>query len=88
MIVHSSHFFDKNFKKRVSSNKKLVIQFQERLQIFINQSNHRLLKTHELTGPKKGLSAFSITGDIRVVFRKISETEVVLVDIGSHNQVY
>jgi len=56
MIVHTSHVFDKNFIKRISSNKRLTIRFQERLQIFIKQSNHELLKIHELTGPKKGLS--------------------------------
>jgi len=36
----------------------------------------------------KGFYAFSITGDIRVIYQKISDEEIILVDIGSHNQVY
>lgn len=32
--------------------------------------------------------AFSVTGDIRVIYRMLSEDEAELFDIGSHNQVY
>lgn len=45
------------------------------------------LKSHKLSGFKKGLRSFSLTGDMRVVFRIDGEI-IRLYDIGSHNQVY
>jgi len=88
MIVGSTHDFDKKFKKRISFNSKLVGQLKERINLFIEQPNHELLRVHSLAGSRKGYCAFSITGDIRIVFKKISDDEIILVDIGSHNQVY
>ncbi|MDO8609629.1 MAG: type II toxin-antitoxin system mRNA interferase toxin, RelE/StbE family [bacterium] len=46
-----------------------------------------LLKDHKLIGSLNGLRAFSITGDVRVVYR-IEGDILELYDIGSHNQVY
>lgn len=56
--------------------------------MFKNGENLELLKIHELKGDLDGYFAFSVTGDIRAIFQKISEEEIILVDIGSHNQVY
>ena len=39
-------------------------------------------------GAKSGSRSCSITGDIRVVYRKKDEKTVILLDIGTHNQVY
>jgi len=47
-----------------------------------------LLKDHPLTGKKQGLRAFSITGDVRIVYHFVSDDFVEFLDIGSHNQVY
>jgi len=80
--------FEKSYKNRVASNKKLVYQTEERIALF--QSNHKnpILRDHPLTGAKRRLRAFSITGDIRIVYLPISKDEVIFLDIGSHNQVY
>ena len=45
------------------------------------------LDDHALIGSMKGLRAFSIGGDVRVVYREADEYYEFL-DIGSHNQVY
>ena len=42
---------------------------------------------HKLIGSLEGFRSFSITGDIRVVYRK-DGAEIELYDIGTHNQVY
>lgn len=79
--------FSKNFKKRIASNPKLVVQFKIRLDLFIENPNDLMLKDHKLTGKRSTYRAFSVTGDIRVVYR-ILDKDLWLYDIGTHNQVY
>lgn len=80
--------FKKHYKQRIAGNSKLVKKTTERLQIFQYNPTNPLLKDHALIGKKIGLRAFSVTGDIRIVYKKTSDIEVLLLDIGSHNQVY
>lgn len=79
--------FAKNYKKRIVQNQKLVNQFQKKLEKFILNPNNPILKDHKLVGKKSDYRAFSIAGDIRVVYKIVGE-EIWLYDIGSHNQVY
>ncbi|MFH0936801.1 MAG: type II toxin-antitoxin system mRNA interferase toxin, RelE/StbE family [Candidatus Daviesbacteria bacterium] len=79
--------FAKNYKKRIAKHPKLVNHFQKQLEKFIQDPNNPTLKSHKLVGEKSEFRAFSITGDIRVVY-KIVDEEIWLYDIGSHNQVY
>lgn len=46
-----------------------------------------LLNDHALHGDLEGYRSFSVTGDIRVVYKIEGET-IKLFDIGRHNQVY
>lgn len=87
MQINYTKKFRKNFNKRISRNKKLNQQFLERLQLFLRNPQEPFLKDHKLTGAKKHLRAFSITGDIRVLYYQEGE-KIYLVDIGTHNQVY
>lgn len=88
MKVNLYHSFTKAFKKRVVPNPKLITQTEERIALFKSDRKNPLLKDHGLVGAKKRLRAFSITGDIRIVYLPLSEDEVIFIDIGSHNQVY
>lgn len=80
--------FKKVYKTRIAFNKELIQQTIERITLFKNNPKNPLLKDHGLSGAKKDLRAFSITGDIRIVYLPVSEDEVIFLDIGSHNQVY
>lgn len=80
--------FEKSYKQRIFSNLKLVIKVRARLKLFQQNPKNPILKDHPLVGKKIGLRAFSITGDIRIVYEPISKDHVILFDIGSHNQVY
>lgn len=84
--LHKS--FKKSFEKRVAHHPNLVTRFKQRLALFLENPYHPTLKNHELIGKRISLRAFSITGDIRVVYASLSETEVLFLDIGTHNQVY
>jgi len=79
--------FVKNYKSRYQGNNKIKTQFEKRLMLFIENPDNIILKNHALKGKKISLRAFSITGDIRVVY--MEENNVVyFLDIGTHNQVY
>lgn len=47
-----------------------------------------MLRDHKLVGTLKGLRAFFITGDVRVIYIEENDDSITLIDIGTHNQVY
>jgi mRNA-degrading endonuclease YafQ of YafQ-DinJ toxin-antitoxin module len=79
--------FQKHFRTRISPNKNLKARFDERLKLFAAGERGKPLNDHPLGRNMKGLRAFSITGDIRVVCYETANTYIFL-DVGSHNQVY
>lgn len=79
--------FLKNYRKRVLKNRKLDIKAEERINLFKNNPKSPLLRDHELTGEMKEYRAFWITGNIRIVYKKVGN-KIMLYDIGSHPQVY
>lgn len=85
--IRRSSTFEKNFKKRITANPKLLRQFEQRLALFMNGVADYPVNDHALVGSMKGLRAFSIASDIRLVYRETGEYYEFL-DIGSHNQVY
>jgi len=80
--------FVKHYRKRIASNANLNTKTQERIKLFKLDRQNPLLKDHQLTGAKKHLRAFGITGDIRIVYFPKSANHVILLDVGSHNQIY
>ncbi len=81
--------FLKHFKKRIQPNSTLVKRFRERLNLFMEDRFNPILQDHSLEGSKSTFHAFSITGDIRVIYKIKEDDEVIqLIDIGTHNQVY
>ncbi|MCL5784441.1 MAG: type II toxin-antitoxin system mRNA interferase toxin, RelE/StbE family [Patescibacteria group bacterium] len=79
--------FLKHYQTRILPNSKLIAQFKQRLELFLKNPQDPLLKDHLLIGNKSSYRAFSITGDIRVIYQTTKDG-VLLYDIGSHNQVY
>ncbi len=85
--ITRSKQFEKNFRKRIGQNKKLRRAFEIRLQLFVDGERGVPLNDHSLTGQMSGRRAFSITGDVRVIY--IEEDDCYrFVDIGTHTQVY
>lgn len=85
-ILYSRRFL-KRFEKRILPNQELYIRFKDRVGLFRDSPDHPLLRDHPLRGKLIGFRAFSITGDIRLVYEKVKDG-IILHDIGSHNQVY
>lgn len=80
--------FQKNYLKRIKSNRNLDRNFKEKIVLFVENSNDLSLKDHALTGKLKHLRSFSITGDIRVIYQRVKKDTVLFLDVGTHNQIY
>jgi addiction module RelE/StbE family toxin len=77
--------FAKSFKK---NNKISEDVFFEKLEVFVNNPFEPNLRTHKLSGKLKNLWAFSLGYDLRVVFIFEEDDKIVLIDIGTHDEVY
>lgn len=89
-IVQRTRRFEKHFKKLAP---KLQKKFISKLKLFLDDEFHPGLDTHKLKGKKKNELAFSLTDDIRAVYRKelIKSEELIIftfIDVGTHNVVY
>lgn len=86
-IVYHNHF-EKAYRSRIKPHPTLIRKTKSRIKLFINDPQTPQLHDHALTGSKIGLRAFSITGDIRIIYQQASSSIVRFLDIGTHNQVY
>lgn len=89
MEVSLSTSFKKAFRKNVKGSE-IEPEFWLKLEEFINDPFDPKLRTHKLSGKLKSLWSFSIGYHLRVVFFFTNDKpkKAVLVDIGTHNQVY
>ena len=86
--VGFSSSFKKAFKRRIRFSKDLENRFWDRLEIFMNSPYDARLKTHKLSGELKDLWSYSVEYDIRIIFSFVNKNKVLLVDIGTHDEVY
>ncbi len=70
-----------------SLDKELQEEAFEKMELFKNPANHRLLKTRKLKGRLAGRFGFSVNYRFRVVFMYQSKNEAILLAIGDH-EVY
>jgi addiction module RelE/StbE family toxin len=80
--------FKKIYQKRVRNDAELKKRFWTMMRLFSKNPFDRRLRTHKLTGKLEGLWSFSVAYDWRVIFRFLSKGEVLLIDIGGHDEVY
>jgi addiction module RelE/StbE family toxin len=93
MILVTEKIFKRNFKRLVKKNPQLQDKILETLQLLEEDPFTPSLKSHKLTGQLKGLWSCSVTYNYRIVFAfkqdpMTREDLIVLVDIGSHDEVY
>jgi mRNA-degrading endonuclease YafQ of YafQ-DinJ toxin-antitoxin module len=89
MEVSFSDSFKKVFNKRIKSTE-IEKEFWISLEFFIIDPFDPRLKTHKLSGKLKNMWSFSIGYDLRVVFyfTKEKPKKAILIDIGTHEEVY
>ena len=79
--------FVKNYTKRIAKDQKLRKQYEIRVENFASGQRGTPFNAHALTGDLQGRRAFSITGDVRVIYIEL-EDKIIFLDIGTHSQVY
>ena len=85
MLITKSKKFVKQYKKLPV---KIQKQFTDRLKLYLEDDNSRLLNVHSLQGQYKGLWSFNVSSDTRVIFDISEENVTILVAIGSHSELY
>jgi mRNA-degrading endonuclease YafQ of YafQ-DinJ toxin-antitoxin module len=69
--------------------KKLSVPLQEdviqKIELFKNKENHKQLKVHKLSGPFDTYHSFSVNYSYRILFDYVSQEEVVLLKVGTHD---
>lgn len=79
----------KNFKKDFKKlPKNMRERFGERFMIFLKNPTDPIVRDHPLLGILEGKRAFSVGGDTRVIYRFLDKNTILLLRIGTHNQVY
>ncbi|MCC6639277.1 type II toxin-antitoxin system mRNA interferase toxin, RelE/StbE family [Candidatus Falkowbacteria bacterium] len=86
MMFKTHKNFDKQFTKLPPKIKRIA---QAKIELFTINPKDPMLRDHPLSGNLTGLRAFSVTGDVRVVYELYKNELVVLfIAIGTHNQLY
>ncbi len=79
----------KRTKKFLKKHPEVVKQYQKTLLLLELDPFHPSLRLHQLKGRLKGLSSVSINISYRIVIEfEIRDEEILLVNIGSHQDVY
>jgi mRNA interferase YafQ len=91
LVAHKS--FKRAFKKLIKKNPQLQGRVLDILDLLENDPFTPSLKSHKLTGDLDGYWSCSVNYDCRIIFtfsqdEDSEETLIILVDLGSHDEVY
>jgi len=93
MEIVWSNGFKRSFKKIIKKNPQLQEQIIKALKLLADDPFTPSLKSHKLGGNLAGLWSCSVAYNCRIIFsfsedEKLLEIVILLVDIGSHDEVY
>jgi mRNA interferase YafQ len=93
MEVVWSSGFKRSFRKITKKNPQLKNQIINVLRLLADDPFTPSLKSHKLTGNLAGFWSCSVAYDCRIIFNlsedeKLLEMVILLIDIGSHDEVY
>jgi len=77
--------FERQYKKLPSA---LQERLWERLDLLVTDEHNPLLNDHKLHRPYDGYSSINITGDLRLVYKKIGPEAYYLRAVGTHHQLF
>ena len=91
-LVFSSSF-KRAFKNSIKCRPDLKPKIEEKLRLLAVDPYNSVLRTHKLKGKLSGAWACSVEYDCRIVFsceknQETQEEEILLIDIGTHDEVY
>ena len=85
MIINYHKNFGRKFKKLKLNEQQKAI---ERINLFIVDSYNPILSNHSLKGKYQGHNSINITGDLRAIFKYISDIKCIFTTIDSHSNLY
>ena len=81
--------YNKRARKFLRKHPEIINQYQKTLELLEVDPYHPSLRLHSLEGRLKALSSVSINMSYRIVLEMVvSDNEILLVNVGSHDQVY
>lgn len=86
-VAYSSSF-KRSYKRKVATGSNRGAKFRSKLEVFMNDPFDQALRTHKLSGKLKDYWSFSIEYDLRVIFYFEDAETAVLIDLGTHREVY
>jgi len=87
MKIEFSSSYRKVFKKLISKNPDLVFLVFNKLLVLAENRNHPSLKLHKLKGSLKDFHAISVENNIRIII-ELKEDSILLINVGTHDEVY
>ena len=82
MVVNLSPRFQRAYRRLPAP---IQADFKHKIQIFLQDPRHPMLKTHKLKGRLQECLAFRLVRGYRVLFEFSSADTVNLLDVGPHN---
>lgn len=88
-VLTTTSSFDRRAKKFLAKHPELRTRFAETLEQLSADPFEPSLRLHPLSGRLQGLQAISVTYSYRItLIIQITEHEILLLDIGTHDEVY
>ena len=85
MLLH----FHKNFERQYQKlNKKRQEKVKRCLGVFLENPFYSSLNNHPLRGKYLDYRSIDITGDLRAIYKSMSENECIFVVLGTHSELY
>lgn len=85
MQVETHKHYDTRWAKL---DRKQQLQVMAALKLFMTNQNRKQLRIHQLRGRYYPQYSISAGDDLRIHFLKIKKNKVVLMLVGTHNQLY
>ncbi len=83
-VIYTANFL-KKFKKLTPKQQSRV---EARLRIFVKDEFSPILNAHKLHGEYSGYWSLNVTGDMRIVYKKINSNICQLHALGTHSELY
>ncbi len=81
--------YHKNFQKQYNKlDKKLKDKVKEKIKIFLIDEFDYRLNNHKLNGEYDGCRSINVPGGMRIIYMKEGVQLVLLLQVGTHSQLY
>ena len=81
--------FKRIYKKWSNKHPNLMDIFKSKLELFVDNPFHPVLRMHSLSGVLRGLWSLRINYEYRLIFKFVEKRKkALLIDIGTHDEVY